>query len=166
MKPLLALAAVLSLAACTTPTVYAPATGPKASGFSEYRLENDRWRVTYRGGSGAPAMQVADLALLRAGELAIQTGYDWFRVVDRFDETRGGGGGGPRTSLSVGGGSSNYGWGRSSGVGLGIGTSFDLSGGPQISRTIEVVMGKGPKPVSVDVYDARAVVREIQAPRV
>jgi hypothetical protein len=153
-------AATLSLAACATPTVYAPSTGAPASvGFSDYRIETGRYRVSCTGGGGAPMAQVADYALLRAAEVALRDGYDWFRVVDRSDRTIGGGAGGPSVSLGVG--SGGGGWGRRSGVSIGVGTSFDLSGCPAFSRTLEVLAGKGPVPNDRDVYDARDIVRVI-----
>src|SRR5690606_35349741 len=137
-------AASLSVAACATPTVYAPSTGaPTSVGFSDYRIETGRYRVSYTGGGGAPMAQVADYALLRAAEVALRDGYDWFRVVDRQDRTIGAGrGGAPRVSVGVGSGSGG-GWRRRSGVSVGLGTSFDLSGGPAYSRTLEVMAGKG-----------------------
>src|SRR5690606_8405179 len=103
MKQLLVAAACsAALAACAAaPTVYAPATGPAASGFTEYRIEPGRYRVTYRGGAGAPPAQVADYALLRAAELTLADGYDWFRIADRWRE--GSSDRGPQ--VSVGGGS-------------------------------------------------------------
>lgn len=144
-----ALAAVLALGACTTPTTYGPAAKANAVGFSEYRIENGRYRVTFQGGPGAPPEQVSDFALRRAAELALRDGYDWFRVVDRTGErTRSGGGG---TTVGIGGSSGGY----RSGVGVGIGTSFDLSGGPAYRQTVEVLAGKGPKPEGA--YDARQV---------
>lgn len=163
--PILAACAALSLAACaTTPTVYQPAPGPSGVGFSEYRIESGRYRVTFNGGPGAPMSQVADYALLRAAEVSIADGYDWFRVVERRDSQNGAPyAGGPR--ISVGGGSSSWsggGWrGSGSSVGVGIGTSFDLSGGPSYSRTLEILAGKGAKPDDRDTYDARDIVRVV-----
>ena len=54
-RPITAACAALALAACATPTVYAPANPNAASsvGFSEYRIENNRYRVTFQGGPGA-----------------------------------------------------------------------------------------------------------------
>ena len=154
MKQLIApILAALALTACATPqpTLYQAAVGPQAVGYSEYRIEPGRYRITFRGGPGAPPEQVSDYALLRAADLALADGYDWFRVSERFmagqpDRS-------PRMSLGVGGG--NGGW--HSGVGVGLGTSFNLGGGPQIASTLEVVMGKGPRPPGNDVYDARGV---------
>lgn len=153
-----ALAALMLAACATTPTVYQPAAGPAAVGYSEYRIEPGRYRITFRGGSGAPAQQVADFALLRAADLAIAEGYDWFRVADRIVQQEGYGAG---PQISVGAGGSD--WGRSSSVGVGLGTSFNLGGGPAFSQTLEVVMGKGPPPRSADVYDAREIRNAIGA---
>lgn len=152
----LILAAVLALSACATaPTLYQPSAGPQAVGYSEYRIEPGRYRITFRGGPGAPPQQVEDYALRRAADLALAEGYDWFRVADRFRESRPDSG--PRIGLGVGG----MDFGRRSSVGVGLGTSFDLGGGPSLATTIEVFMGRGERPRGQDVYDARAVQRSL-----
>lgn len=156
MKRLVIAAVALSLGACATaPTLYQPAAGPQAVGYSEYRIEPGRYRVTFRGGPGAPPQQVMDYALVRAADLAISDGYDWFRVADRFTEGRPDRG--PRVGVGVGGGDYGY----RSGVSLGVGTTFNLGGGPSLSTTIEVVMGRGERPRGADVYDARALRRTL-----
>jgi hypothetical protein len=152
---LLSLAAVV-LTACSTPTVYGPASTPSAVGFSDSAIDHDRWRVTFTGGSGADAQRVGDLALLHAADLTIAHGYDWFRVTDRYT-TAGGGGNGPYVSL--GGGGASFGHGSAFGVGGGVG--FDLSGGPRVSRSLDIMMGKGEAPHDADVYDAREVRKTI-----
>lgn len=158
MKRLIIAAAALSMAACATaPTRYQPAAGPQAVGYSEYRIEPGRYRVTFRGGPGAPPQQVMDYALVRAADLAIAGGYDWFRVADRFVEGRPDRG--PRLGVGVGGAD----FGRRSAVGLGLGTSFNLGGGPSLTTTIEVVMGRGERPRGADTYDARALRRSLGA---
>lgn len=159
-RPLLAACAVFALAACATPTHYAPANPNVAGsiGFSEYRIENNRYRVTFQGGQGATPQQVNDYTFLRAAEITLRDGYDWFQVIDRFGEQTAFGGG---PTVSIGGGTSSWGghgWGGS-GVGVGIGTSFPIGQGSSgaFSRTIEIVMGRGARPASPDVYDARQV---------
>ncbi len=155
----LSAAAALTLAACATPTVYGPAAGPTAVGYSEYRIEPGRYRVTFRGGGGAPPEQVMDYALRRAADLTLAQGYDWFRVSDRY--VRGVGGGyGPTVDLGVGGMS----FGHHSAVGGSVGTGFDLGGGPELQASIEVLMGHGPLPPGLDVYDARAVAGSLGPP--
>lgn len=153
MKRLALLAVVaLSISACATaPTRYQAAAGPDAVGYSEYRIEPGRYRITFRGGPGAPPQQVTDYALLRAADLAIADGYDWFRIADRFMEGRPDNG--PRLGVGVGGAD----FGRRSGVSLGVGTTFNLGGGPAMASTIEVVMGRGERPRGADSYDAKAL---------
>jgi hypothetical protein len=149
----------LALAACATaPTLYGPATGPTASGFSDYRIEPGRYRITFRGGPGAPPEQVSDYALLRAADLALADGYDWFRVSDRMLQQAA-----PNNSprVSIGAGSADFG--RSSAVGLGLGTSFNLGGGASLAQSLEVVMGRGTPPRDADIYDAREIRRTIGA---
>ena len=64
-----------ALGACATaPTVYGPATRAQGVGFSEMRIEPGRYRVTFRGGPGAPIAQVSDYALLRAADLTLADG--------------------------------------------------------------------------------------------
>jgi hypothetical protein len=150
-------AAALSLVACATaPTLYQPAASPQAVGYREYRIEPGRYRVTFQGGPGAPPQQVQDYALLRAADLALADGYDWFRVSDRFMEGRPDRG--PQVSLGVGGGS----FGRRTGVGVGVGLgSINLGPGPSVAATVEVVMGRGERPRGADIYDARALRRTL-----
>lgn len=156
MKLAIAIAAALALSACaTTPTLYQPAAGPTAVGYSELRIEPGRYRVTFRGGPGAPPQKVMDYALLRAADLALAEGYEWFRVYDRY--VQGEPDRGPRIGLGVGGAD----YGRRSGVSLGLGTSFSLGGGPSVASSIEVVMGRGERPRGPDVYDARALRRHL-----
>lgn len=163
MKRLLALAfsAALLTACATTPTVYAPQSAPHGAGYSEYRLENGRYRVTFQGNPGASVNQVSDYVLLRSAELALRDGYDWFRVADRMTQQNGSGSG---STLSVGGGTSSYDYGRHGGgssVGLGVGTTFNLGPKPSITSSMEVVFGRGQPPRDADVYDARAIVRTV-----
>lgn len=158
MKRLIALAfsAAVLTGCASSPTLYAPQTAPQAAGYSEYRLEAGRYRVTFKGNPGAPVNQVSDYALLRAAELALRDGYDWFRVADRMTQQIGSGG---NSAISIGGGSGSYG--RRSGVGVGLGTSFNLGPGPAVSSSMEVVFGKGQRPRDADTYDARDIVRTV-----
>jgi hypothetical protein len=85
-----ALAAVLALAAaglsgCVTPTPYQPLVKgtSAAGGYSETRIEPERWRVAFAGNTATKRETVETYLLFRAAELTLQNGYDWFSVDDR-----------------------------------------------------------------------------------
>ena len=154
--PILA-AAGLALSACASLAPYGPQMGPGGQGYAEQRIESNRFRVTYNG-VGAPG-PVADYALLRAAQLTLAEGYDWFEVTQRWTDGRLDSAGGLRPSVSIGAGSGRYdgryGSYRSSGVGVGVGLNF--SGPSPTSTTLEVVMGNGDRPDRPNAYDAQAV---------
>jgi hypothetical protein len=79
------LALAAGLAACATPTPYQPNIPGQATsgGFSEVRIEPDRWRVTFAGNSLTSRETVEAYLLYRSAELTLQNGYDWFAIVDR-----------------------------------------------------------------------------------
>src|SRR3990167_4358931 len=79
----LALAGLVS--ACATATPYQPNIPGQAvsGGFSEQRLENDRFRVTFAGNSLTSRDTVEAYLLYRAAELTVQQGFDWFAIVER-----------------------------------------------------------------------------------
>ena len=81
----LALALGAGLAACATPTPYQPnVRGASTSGgYSDLRLEDNRYRVTFAGNSLPTRETVEAYLLYRAAELTIQSGYDWFAVAER-----------------------------------------------------------------------------------
>ncbi|WP_269715182.1 CC0125/CC1285 family lipoprotein [Caulobacter sp. NIBR2454] len=80
---LLAVAATVS--ACATATPYQPnVPGQTASGgFSEMRIEADRFRVNFAGNSLTSRDTVERYLLYRAAELTVAEGYDWFELADR-----------------------------------------------------------------------------------
>lgn len=150
-------AAGLGLAACVSLQPYGPQQSANGQGFSEQRIESNRFRVTYNGvGSPGP---VADRALLRAAQLTTSQGYDWFEVVQSWTDGRPDSAGGFRPSVGVGYGSSRYsgryGGFSSSGVGVGVGLNF--SGPSATSTSLEIVMGNGSRPDRPQAYDARGV---------
>lgn len=161
--PALIAAAALGLSGCMTLAPYGPQTAQTSQGYSEYRIESQRWRVTYNG-VGAPG-PVADMALLRAADLTLEQGYDWFEVTQRIVDGRPDSAGGFRPSLGVGYGGGRYrgryGSYSSSGVGVGVGLNFQ--GPSPTSTTLEVVMGRGDVPGRAEVYDARGVQQTLRA---
>jgi hypothetical protein len=75
--------AMLCLAACETgPTPYQPASAYNP-GYSDMRIENDRYRITFRGNSSTSRDVVETYMLYRAAELTLQNGFDTFTVAHR-----------------------------------------------------------------------------------
>ena len=153
MKRLLGTLALLALAACTSgPTRYIPALDGDDMGYREQRLEQERFRVSFRANPDLKAPQVEDMALRRAAELTVQNGYDWFHVVTRSTDLAGGSysQGGP--TVGLGGSTGSY------GSSLGLGLGFNLGGDSrQYQSTLEILMGSGPKPSDPNAYNARSV---------
>ncbi len=139
------------LTACSTVTPYAPACNADSLGYSEIRIESNRFRIRYRFGSDVRPERAEALLLRRSAEVMLANGFDWFRVVDQNSErdpTPSGG----NTSIGIGAGSVG---GRAGG---GVGIGFDLT--PEQFRStgrIEVLGGTGEKPKDPNVYDARDV---------
>lgn len=162
MRLLIIAASFLSLAACATAvgTAYAPADA-KGYGYTETRIEQDRYRITFAGdGATAPEL-VEDYALLRAAELAVENGYDWFRIIGRSMDAEEKGG----VGLGAGLGTGSYG--RRSGVSVGVGGNLGTVGAKRFyTARIEALFGKGEKPTDeagAEVYDARSVIDTIRS---
>ncbi len=78
----------VGLAACETATPYQPAPGGAGQhaggyGFSDYRVDDTHWRVTFSGNSMTSRETVEKYLLYRAAELTRQQGFDWFATIDR-----------------------------------------------------------------------------------
>jgi hypothetical protein len=148
--------AALTLAACATAigTAYGPADS-KGYGFTETRIEQDRYRIAFAGDGATDPQTVEDFALLRAAEIAKANGYDWFRVVARNVDVEQKGGVG--IGAGLGGGGRN----------VGVGVSGDLGqiGARKFyTARLEVLFGKGERPAdSAGVYDAASVMATIGA---
>lgn len=153
MKHVLSAFALLALAACASaPTKYAAATTSDSVGYREQRLEQERYRVSFRANADLKAPQVEDMALRRAAELTTQNGYDWFHVVTRSTDLASGSYRQAGPTVGIGGSTGSFG----SGVGVGLGFNF---GGDdrQYQTTMEILMGRGTKPSDPNAYDARQV---------
>src|ERR1700753_1116092 len=81
----LAALALGGLSACETATPYQPLNPSAASagGFSETKVETDRWRVSFAGNSMTSRETVETYLLYRAAELTVARGFDWFQMAQR-----------------------------------------------------------------------------------
>ena len=153
MKHALVIPALALMAACATTPVYGPAKSERSEGYLSQQIETNRHRVSY---TDKDPVRARNMALLRASEITLTEGKDWFEITNETvdsDAARKSGGG---TSVSIGGGASSGGY---SGVGVGIGIGLPLGGGSsgKVTHTMEIVIGAGPKPDKAEAYDARSV---------
>ena len=81
------LAALTLLGACATATPY-QAASPSSRGFSEQKIEGNRYTVEFSGNSLTDRKTVETYLLFRAAELTRQNGYDHFRVATRDTEVK------------------------------------------------------------------------------
>lgn len=151
------------MAACSSTTNYQPAEKRGGYGYTETALGKERYRVTFTGNSVTDKETVNDYALLRAAELTLQEGYDWFQLVNRDNESK------SRTSNSIsavnefGGSTTVY---RRCGLlscdTVVAQTPGRISGGVSTSTTrtsyqasLEIKMGKDPMPDAAEAYNAQ-----------
>ena len=82
-----ALAGLVLLGACATATPYQAASNSDR-GFSEQKIEDNRFQVQFAGNSLTDRKTVETYLLYRAAELTKQNGFDHFRVVRRDTDTK------------------------------------------------------------------------------
>jgi hypothetical protein len=143
----------LAVAGCGTPTPYRAAGTGNGYGYSEQLIDRTRFRVSFRSNAVTPRETVENNALLRAAELTLAQGGDYFVVASR-DVTydRGGYDDGAYGGVGVGGGS------RGVYSGVGIGIPLGMEGPDSRTVSLEIVIHRGAKPANrPDTYDARAV---------
>jgi len=58
-----------------------------SGGYSDSMLQSDMFRVTFKGNGHTDSETVSDYALLRAAELTINHGYNYFVIADAKDST-------------------------------------------------------------------------------
>lgn len=173
-RAVIALAAVLalSLAGCETATPYQPLTPGSAvsGGFSDQRLDENHYRVTFRGNDMTSRERVDGYLLYRAAELTVNNGFDWFEMVDSHTHNNGGAFVEPFAPGPWGGYWAPYwsfgGWGWGGGWGpYGGGPywgGYDVERVNQYDAVAEIAMYHGPKPASDPrALDARQVLTNL-----
>lgn len=179
----LGIALAVGLSACETATPYQPNVPGQAvsGGYSDQRLEPNRWQVTFSGNSLTSRDTVEGYLLFRAAELTLQQGFDWFEMVDRHTQRHATTQVWPDTMYSpwygpgygywrpywryYGAGYGWRGWDPYWGDPFWAG-SVDITTIEKFQANAEILMGHGPKPAGDPrAYDARAVVSNLQ-PRI
>lgn len=177
--------ATLLLGACATETAYRPATGQGFSrtGFSDRQVEQNRFLVSFAGNSSTPRDTVERYLLFRAAEITLQSGGDYFVMVNRDTDLQsrtyttsgfgpgygfGGFGGywGPSWRYYGGGlggyGRGGFGWSPWYGGGFGAFNDFDIETVQRYEASAEIVVGRGPIPRdNLRAFDAHQVADRI-----
>jgi hypothetical protein len=178
--------ALAGVSACATSgPSYTPyqAAVPGKFGFSEQRIETARYRISFEGNSRTTRQRVEDSLLLRAANVTLENGYDWFQVVNRATDPKTYEVRTPSIASSWGGGfgyhsgfatyrtwSPRHGWIIYRDP-FGFGGFNDSFGGRDEVREVtrfqasaEIILGKGPKPADRgDAFDARDVSSNLTA---
>lgn len=160
MRTLLAILVAAGLAACATPTPFEPA-GSGRYGFADQRIEENRYRISFRGNSLTTREQVETALLLRAAEVTLENGYDHFIVVsDATEKER------ELRITDLGpryGAFGYYGFGPFPYYARGYPWAFyggdtDVRESLRYTAIAYIVLGRGPKPEGqLTAYDAREV---------
>lgn len=150
-----AVLALLLVAGCAArPTPYQPATN--GYGFSDQQIESNRFRVTFAGNSDTSLDTVRNYMLYRAAEVTVESGHDYFVVVDQNTQS---------STTYRGTGSVPFGFGtgfrNSAGFGVGF-SSFSAFPDDSFTSWADIVVGNGPKPAGdMNAYDAHDVLSRL-----
>ena len=175
----LATAIAGGLVACATETPYQPAPpGHSAAGYgySDTKIDQVHWRVSFAGNSLTSRETVEKYLLYRAAELSLEQGFDWFQTTDRHTDAKtsyysdpdpfyrspywASYGWGWRPSWRYYGG---FGW-RSWDPWFGgafWANNVDIQQVNRYEASSEIVMGKGDAPSGEKVFDAHEVMKNL-----
>jgi hypothetical protein len=162
LRTLAILAVAATLAACASTPTYSPAASANGPGYSETQIESNRYFVTYRASRPIDSGRLQDYALLRASDLTLQNGREWFWIDRRSVDEQAAYRSGPSVGVGIGGARI----GGSSATGASVGINIPLGGSSGVraqSATLEVRFGEGPKPDDPNAYDARAVSQNLRS---
>lgn len=148
-------AVLLLVGGCASLTPYQPLT--EGLGFTEQKIESNRYRISFTASSRTPAATVEGYLLRRAAELTLAESFDYFLIADQAAS------GAPRSRSPVSIGVGGYGGSYGSGIGIGFGTG--LGSGPPWQAYADVQMFAAPKPADQPrAYDARQVLANVPPP--
>ena len=145
----------LLLGACAQPTPYQPADG--GFGYTQQQLESNRYRVSFAGNMVTSRDTVQNYLLYRAAEVTVESGDDYFVLVDQNLE---------RSTVYHGTGQSSFGYSSrldpfQPGIGGGF-TNYTAVPVDSYAASADILLFKGEKPANEPrAYDAREVLRRL-----
>jgi len=150
-----------TLIACAKPTTYKAAENAGANGYTERELGADQYRISFAG-NGLTNRKTVDLYLLyRAAELTQEKGFDYFIAGQRQEFIDPQGISGRQSQIS-------FARRQELLIGSGIRARFGEEVVDQYGAEIDILMQKGEKPDSPNVYRAIDVIensKEIVRPK-
>ncbi|MCW3797220.1 hypothetical protein OMW55_05280 [Sphingomonas sp. BN140010] len=166
-------ATALLLSACATSTPYQPLGSSHArGGYSDQRIDQDHYRVSFSGNDFTSRKEVENYLLLRAAQVTLQNGYDGFTLVSKQTDPT------VRTEITEPFSPGPYGyWGpswryRLGGLGWrswspwGGGAfwadNLDVNTVTSYEASAEIAFYRGAKPNSPVAFDARQVIASIE----
>lgn len=163
-----AVSALAALSGCATPTPYQPADMASGYhwGYSDTRIEDGRYRLSFSGNDSTPRETVETYMLYHAAELTLASGYDWFEIVHRDTDSK------TRTVTDFDDPfMSSVSWrfyrgSRWGAWGLGFGMDDWQRDSYQFTRyeaSAEILMHKGAKAEQPNAYDARQVKANLES---
>ncbi len=162
-KILLAALGAIALGACATTTPYAPAANG-GDGYSQQKLEQDKYRIVFSGNSLTDRVTVENYVLYRAAEVTLDSGNDYFIMLEDSADVRSsfrttgtafGGGGFGRRGFFYGGFGNRFGGGFGS-------TSSTTRQRNEYTIGAIILVAKGEKPANnPTAYDARSVIESL-----
>lgn len=145
---------ILLLGACATVTPYQPLQD--GAGYSEQRIESNRYRINFAGNSKTPRETVQNYVLYRAAEITLANQYDYFTVAAQNTQAEAKNSG-PSFGFGIGG----IGIGSRGGLGVGIGTGTGSRA--EYDASADVVLFRGQKPKDDQrSYDAREIKNNLE----
>ncbi len=158
-KIALVLTGLLVTACASGPSAYGPVDADSRDGFRSTQLEQDRFRVSFRGNE---PLEVQDYALLRAAEITLDEGYSHFKILDGYMTDNAGRRSPFSTSVGVGFGGRGYRHGGTrTHIGIGVDDVVKAIDGDSYTSIIEVrLLHSGSQDPSV--YDAASVAGSVK----
>ena len=151
----------LVITGCATSAYYYKYQGA-AGGFSDIKIQDDIYKVSYSENSFVSVETAEDFALLRAAEVTLTNGYKYFIILDQKSDPHTTSSTIPLSSMTVGSGV------LAPGSVTGYASTFNYGGGtvtqsrPSTSNLIQCYKDK-PLDASLLIYDAKQVQDSLKA---
>jgi hypothetical protein len=85
---LFALFLALSVAGCATPYQKDDPWNPVVGGYSDYRLDENTFVVSFRGGNPTPVANLGPYLLYRCAEVTSEAGFEHFQIVGQSSDQK------------------------------------------------------------------------------